>query len=70
MMKKENDWNHMTEAGMTEGSVEKINRKEMAIAVKAMKLRKVAGSSEVCAEMISASGKVGISFMTELCQNV
>ena len=31
---------------------------------------KAAGPSEVCAEMISANGEVGVSVMMELCQRV
>ena len=31
---------------------------------------KAAGPTEVCAEMISASGEVGVSAMLELCQRV
>ena len=42
----------------------------MAIAIKVMKPGKAAGPSEVCAEMISASGEVGVSVMMELCQHV
>ena len=42
---------------------------EMAIAIKVMKPGKAAGPSEVCAEMISASG-VGVRVMVKLCQRV
>ena len=35
-----------------------------------MKPGKAAGPFEVCAEMISASGVVGVSVMVELCQRV
>ena len=42
----------------------------MAIAKKVMKPGKVAGPFEICAEMISASGEVGISVIMELCQLV
>ena len=42
----------------------------MVIAIKVMKPGKAAGPSEVCAEMISASGEVGVSGMLELCQCV
>ena len=40
------------------------------MALKVMKPGKAAGPSEVCAEMISASGEVGASVMVELCQRV
>ena len=33
----------------------------MAIAIKVMKPGKAGGSSEICAEIISASGEVGVS---------
>ena len=42
----------------------------MEIAIKVMKPGKAAGFSEVCAQMISASGKVRVSVMVELCQHV
>ena len=42
----------------------------MAIAIKVMKPGKAARPSEVCGEMISASGEVGVSVMMELCQRV
>ena len=46
---------------MVDELIEKVIRKEMVVATKAMKLRTAAELSEVCAEMISASGEVGIS---------
>ena len=39
----------------------------MARAIKVIKPGKATGPSEVCAEMISASGEVGVSVMVELC---
>ena len=35
-----------------------------------MKIGKAAGPSEVCVEMIEASGEIGIDVMVELCQRV
>ena len=35
-----------------------------------MKPEKAAGPSKVCAEMISASGEVGVNVMVELCQRM
>ena len=69
-MSKENNRDHMTEASVVERPVEKVTREEMAIAIKAMKRKKAAGRSEVCAEMITALGEVGISIMMELCQRL
>ena len=42
----------------------------MATAIKVMKPGKAAGPFEVCAEIKSASGKVGVSVMVKLCQCV
>ena len=42
-MNKENDWDHMPEASMVEGPVEKVSHEEMAIVVYAMKPGKAAG---------------------------
>ena len=66
MINNENDWDHVTEASEVEGPIEKIPCKELAIAIKMMKPGKAAGSSEVCAEMISASGEVRVSVILEL----
>ena len=68
-MNKEKDLKHLTEASMVEELIEKVTRKEMAIAIKATKPGKVAGPSEVCAEMIFTSGEVEISVMMEFCQH-
>ena len=69
-MNKEHDWDHLTAASMVEGPIKKVTREEMATAIKVMEPGKAAGPSEVCAEMISASGEVGVSVMVELCQCV
>ena len=70
MMNKENDWDHMIESSMVEGRIEKITHKEMAIAIKSMIPGKTDGPSEVWAEMISASGEVGIGVMMELYKHM
>ena len=51
---------------MIEKAIENVTRKEMAIAIKVTKSGKTAGPSEVCAEMIPASGEEGVSVMVEL----
>ena len=48
--------------------MEKIDCKEMAMAIKTMKPGNQAGPSKLWTEMISASGEVGISVKKELCQ--
>ena len=53
-----------------EGPVERVSRKEVTKAVREMKVGKAAGPSEVNADMIAASGEIGIGVMVELCQGV
>ena len=55
---KENDWDHVTAASMVEGPIKNVTCKEMAIAIKVMKLGNAAELSEVCAQMISTSGEM------------
>ena len=69
-MNEENDWDHIAEASMVEGPIEKVTHEEMVVAIEALKPGKAAGPSEVCAEMISASREVGISVMMKLHQHV
>ena len=53
-----------------EGPVERAIREEVLKALEKMKAGKPAGPSEVCVEMIAASGEIGIDVMVELCQSV
>ena len=66
IINKKNDWDHVTAASVIEKAIENVTRKEMAIAIKVTKSGKTAGPSEVCAEMIPASGEEGVSVMVEL----
>ena len=49
-----------TNADVVFGPVQRVTRLEMRNALKRMKLGKVVGPSEVNAEMIAASGKIGV----------
>ena len=60
IMNEENEWGQVTVTSMIEGLIKNVTRDEMAIAIKVMKPGMAAGLSEVCAEMISASGEVGL----------
>ena len=53
---------------MVHGPTKNVTCEEMVTALKVTKPGKAAGPSEVCSEMISASGEVGVSVMVELCQ--
>ena len=57
-------------AELVEGLVERVCREEVAKVIGEIKVRKAAGPSEVSAEMIAASGEIGIGVMVELCQDV
>ena len=70
IVNKENDWDHMKEANIMEGSIEKVAYQEIVILLKAMKLGKAAKFYQVCQKMVSASGKVGIRAMMTLFQHV
>ena len=70
IMNNENNWDHVTEASIVKGPIKDVIREEITIAIEVMKPAKAAGPSAVCAEMISASGKVRVSVMVERCQLV
>ena len=53
----------MAKINMVDGIIEMVIREEMVIEIKAMKLAKATGPSEVRTEMIFANGKVEISVM-------
>ena len=53
-----------------EGQVERVSREEVVKALREMKVIKAAGPLEVSAEMIAASGEIGIGVMVELWQGV
>ena len=56
---------------MVERPIKKVTMEEMVIAIKAIKPGKAAaGASKVGAEIVSPSGRVKISVMTEFCQHV
>ena len=60
IMNKEYDWDHVTPASMVVRSIKNVTREKMAIVIQVMKPGKASGPSEICAEMISASGEVGV----------
>ena len=53
---------------MVEGLIKNVTCEEITIAIKAVKQGKAAGLSEVCAEMICASEKIGIYVIMKLCK--
>ena len=70
IMNKENEWDHMMEIDVAEGSVKKVARNETVEAKQMMKSVKATGPFEVSVEIIVASSKIGIKVMVELYQRV
>ena len=54
------------QADLVEGPVERVSQEEVVKALGKMKAGKAAGPSEVSAEIIAASGEIGIDVMVEL----
>ena len=71
IMNVENEWDGVTnDANKVEGPVDQVNRDEVMNAIKSLKAGKSSGPTEVCAEMIVASGTKGVDVMLELAQSV
>ena len=70
IMNKENEWDHMVETNVVEGPMEKVARNEIVKAKQRIKSGKATGPSEVSAEMIVASGEIGVKAMMELFRRV
>ena len=60
----------MVETDVVEGPVEKVGRNEIVEAMQKMKSGKATGPSEVSAEMVVTSCKIGAKVMMEQCQHV
>ena len=58
------------DADTVEGLMEKVTREEIMEAFKHLKIGKAPGPTEVYAEMILASGDVGIRVLMELCHRI
>ena len=69
-MNEENECDQNVKAELVEGPVERVSREEVVKAIREMKVGKAAGTSEVSAEMIAASGEIRVGVMVELCQGV
>ena len=70
VMNEENEWDGEVEADIAQGPLEKVTEGEVMRAIKAMKLRKAAGVSEVVTEHVVASGKIGVEVLTEICNRL
>ena len=70
VMNEENEWDGEAEIDTVKGPIDKVTESEVTRAIKAMKLGKAAGMSEVVAEHVVASGAVGVAVLTEICNRV
>ena len=55
------------EVYFVQGPLDKVNEGEVVRAINAMMLGKAAGVSEVAAEHVVTSGKIGVEVLTETC---
>jgi len=60
LMNEKNEWDHRILAGVKEGPADCIRINEVAAALKMMKRHKAPGLSGLVAEMIQATGDIGI----------
>jgi hypothetical protein len=67
---EENEWDGVVDVDVVHGPIDRVTMKEVMTAIKAMKLGKATGVSEVAAEHIAASGMVGIEVITKIANRV
>jgi hypothetical protein len=70
VMNEENEWDGVVDVDVVHGPIDRVTMKEVMTAIKAMKLGKATGVSEVAAEHIEASGMVGIEVITKIANRV
>jgi hypothetical protein len=70
VMNEENEWDGVVDVDVVHGPIDRVTMKEVMTAIKAMKLGKATGVSEVAAEHITASGMVGIEVITKIANRV
>jgi hypothetical protein len=70
VMNEENEWDGEVETNVVQGPIERVTEGEVRRAIKAMKLGKASGVTDVVAEHVVASGEIGVEVMAELCNRV
>jgi hypothetical protein len=70
VMNEENEWDGVVDVDVVHGPIDRVMMKEVMTAIKAMKLGKATGVSEVAAEHMAASGMVGIEVITKIANRV
>ena len=69
-MNEENEWDQIADADTVQGPIERVMRDEIMDLFKHLKIGMAAGPSDVYAEMILASGDVGIRVLMEPCHKM
>ena len=70
LMNEENEWDHKISAEVTEGPADCIRMAEVRAVMKKMKRHNAEGLSGLVAEMIQATGDIGIQWILNLCNGI
>ena len=70
IMNEENEWDQIADADTAQGPIERVLREGIMEAFKHLTIGKALGPTEVYAEMILASGDVGIRVVMEHCHRI
>jgi len=70
LMNEENKWDHKISAEVKEGPADCIRMTEVRAVLKKMKRHKEPGLSGLVAEMMQATGDIGIQRILDLCNGI
>jgi len=70
LLNEENEWDHKISAEVKEGPADCIRMAEVRAELKKMKRHKAPGLSGLVAEMIQATGDIGIQWILDLCNGI
>ena len=70
IMSEENEWDQIVDVDTVEGPIERVMREEIMETFIYLKIGKVPEPTEVYAEMIQASGDVGVGVLMDLCHQI
>jgi len=70
LLNEENEWDHKISAEVKEGPADCIRMAEVRAVLKKMKRHKALGLSGLVAEMIQATGDIGIQWILDLCNGI
>jgi len=70
LMSEENEWDHKIWGEVKEGPADCIRMAEVRAVPKKMKMHKAPGLSGLVAQMIQATGDIGIQWIIDLCNGI